>query len=58
MVLEVRVREGDRVGTGQLLIQLSDGEARAALQQAQAARRKPAAVPSSRLGGGADGNQR
>jgi HlyD family secretion protein len=37
VVLEVRVREGDRVPAGDLLIQLSDGEARAALQQAQAA---------------------
>ena len=37
VVQEVRVREGDRVPAGGLLIQLSDGEARAALQQAQAA---------------------
>lgn len=36
-VLEVRVREGDRVAAGDLLVQLSDGEARAALQQARAA---------------------
>jgi len=36
-VLEVRVREGDRVQAGQLLVRLSDAEARAALQQAQAA---------------------
>jgi HlyD family secretion protein len=37
VVQEVRVREGDRVAAGDLMIQLSDGEARAALQQAQAA---------------------
>ena len=36
-VLEVRVREGDRVKAGELLIRLSDAEARAALQQARAA---------------------
>ncbi len=36
-VLEVRVREGDRVKTGDLLLRLSDGEARAALEQARAA---------------------
>jgi HlyD family secretion protein len=36
VVQEVRVREGDRVPAGGLLIQLSDGEARAALQQARA----------------------
>lgn len=37
MVLEVAVREGDRVAAGALLVRLSDDEARAALQQAQAA---------------------
>lgn len=36
-VLEVRVREGDRVKAGALLLRLSDAEARAALQQASAA---------------------
>lgn len=36
-VLEVRVREGDRVKAGALLLRLSDAEARAALQQAGAA---------------------
>lgn len=36
-VLEVRVREGDKVKAGALLIRLSDAEARAALVQAQAA---------------------
>ncbi|ABM35406.1 efflux RND transporter periplasmic adaptor subunit [Polaromonas naphthalenivorans] len=36
-VLEVRVREGDRVRAGALLLRLSDAEARAALQQASAA---------------------
>ena len=36
-VLEVRVREGDRVKAGALLLRLSDAEARAALQQAKAA---------------------
>ena len=36
-VLEVRVREGDRVKAGDLLLRLSDAEARAALQQAVAA---------------------
>lgn len=36
-VQSVLVREGDRVKSGQLLVRLSDAEARAALQQAQAA---------------------
>ena len=36
-VLEVRVREGDRVKAGDVLLRLSDSEARAALQQARAA---------------------
>jgi len=36
-VLEVRVREGDKVKAGALLIRLSDAEAHAALVQAQAA---------------------
>jgi HlyD family secretion protein len=36
-VLEVRVREGDRVKAGDLLVRLSDAEAHAALQQARAA---------------------
>ena len=36
-VLEVRVREGDRVKAGDLLLRLSDAEARAGLQQARAA---------------------
>jgi len=36
-VQEVRVREGDRVQAGALLLRLSDAEARAALQQARAA---------------------
>jgi len=36
-VLEVGVREGDRVKAGDLLLRLSDAEARAALQQAKAA---------------------
>jgi HlyD family secretion protein len=36
-VLSVQVREGDPVKAGQLLVRLSDAEARAALQQAQAA---------------------
>jgi HlyD family secretion protein len=36
-VQEVRVREGDRVRAGALLLRLSDAEARAALQQARAA---------------------
>lgn len=36
-VLEVRVREGDRVKAGDLLLRLSDDEARAGLQQARAA---------------------
>jgi HlyD family secretion protein len=36
-VLEVRVREGDTVRAGQLLVRLQDGEARAAVQQAQGA---------------------
>ena len=35
-VLEVRVREGDRVKAGDVLLRLSDAEARAALQQARA----------------------
>lgn len=35
-VLEVRVREGDRVTAGELLLRLSDAEARAAVQQARA----------------------
>ena len=35
-VLEVRVREGDRVKAGDLLLRLSDAEARSALQQARA----------------------
>ncbi|MDB5844886.1 MAG: efflux transporter, family, subunit, partial [Polaromonas sp.] len=35
-VLEVRVREGDRIKAGDLLLRLSDAEARAALQQARA----------------------
>ncbi|MDQ3058898.1 MAG: efflux RND transporter periplasmic adaptor subunit [Pseudomonadota bacterium] len=34
-VLEVRVREGDKVKAGDVLIRLSDAEARAALQQAR-----------------------
>ena len=36
-VLEVKVREGDRVKAGDLLLRLSDAEARAALAQARAA---------------------
>lgn len=36
-VVEVRVREGDRVKAGDLLVRLSDGEAQAALHQARAA---------------------
>ena len=36
-VLEVPVREGDRVKAGDVLLRLSDAEARAALQQARAA---------------------
>ncbi|WP_124223119.1 efflux RND transporter periplasmic adaptor subunit [Tibeticola sediminis] len=36
-VREVRVREGDRVRAGQVLVRLSDDEARAALAQAEAA---------------------
>ncbi len=36
-VLAVHVREGDHVKSGQLLVRLSDAEARAALQQAKAA---------------------
>jgi len=36
-VLAVQVREGDHVKSGQLLVRLSDAEARAALQQANAA---------------------
>ena len=36
-VLEVRVREGDRVKTGAVLLRLSDAEAKASLQQAKAA---------------------
>ena len=36
-VLAVQVREGDHVKAGQLLVRLSDAEARAAWQQAQAA---------------------
>ncbi|MGV8805190.1 MAG: efflux RND transporter periplasmic adaptor subunit [Polaromonas sp.] len=36
-VLEVRVREGDRVKAGDVLLRLSDAEARASLQQASAA---------------------
>jgi len=36
-VLAVQVREGDQVKAGQLLVRLSDAEARAALQQAKAA---------------------
>ena len=36
-VLEVRVREGDRVKAGELLLRLSDDEARAGLQQARGA---------------------
>lgn len=36
-VLEVRVREGDRVKAGALLLRLSDDEVRAGLQQARAA---------------------
>ena len=36
-VLKVQVREGDHVKAGQLLVRLSDAEARAALQQANAA---------------------
>ena len=36
-VLEVRVREGDKVRAGQVLVRLQDSEARAAVQQAQAA---------------------
>lgn len=36
-VLEVRVREGDRVKAGTVLLRLSDAEARAGLQQAKAA---------------------
>jgi HlyD family secretion protein len=36
-VLAVQVREGDHVKVGQLLVRLSDAEARAALQQAKAA---------------------
>ena len=36
-VLSVQVREGDLVKSGQLLVRLSDAEARAALQQAKAA---------------------
>lgn len=36
-VREVRVREGDRVKAGDVLLRLSDAEARAALAQAQAA---------------------
>ena len=36
-VQDVLVREGDRVKAGALLLRLSDGEARAALQQARAA---------------------
>lgn len=35
-VLDVRVREGDRIKAGDLLLRLSDAEARAALQQARA----------------------
>jgi HlyD family secretion protein len=34
-VLEVRVREGDKVKAGEVLVRLSDAEARAALQQAR-----------------------
>lgn len=36
-VLEVRVREGDRVKAGAVLLRLSDDEAKASLQQARAA---------------------
>ena len=36
-VLDVRVREGDVVRAGQVLVRLQDSEARAAVQQAQAA---------------------
>ena len=36
-VLELRVREGDLVRAGQVLVRLQDSEARAAVQQAQAA---------------------
>ena len=36
-VLEVRVREGDRVQAGAVLLRLSDDEAKASLQQAKAA---------------------
>lgn len=36
-VREVRVREGDQVKAGEVLLRLSDAEARAALQQARAA---------------------
>ena len=36
-VLEVRVREGDRVKAGHMLVRLQDAEARAALAQARAA---------------------
>lgn len=36
-VTEVRVREGDRVRAGEVLLHLQDGEARAALRQARAA---------------------
>ena len=36
-VLEVRVREGDRVKAGAVLLRLSDAEAKASLQQAKAA---------------------
>lgn len=36
-VTEVRVREGDRVRAGEVLLRLQDGEARAALRQARAA---------------------
>lgn len=36
-VLEVRVREGDRVKAGDVLLHLADAEARASLQQARAA---------------------
>ena len=36
-MLEVHVREGDTMGVGQVMLRLQDGEARAALLQAQAA---------------------
>ena len=51
-VAEVRVREGDAVQAGDVLVQLEDDELRAALAQAEAAEQQASAALAGRLGSG------